>query len=343
MKTLLIFLLCGFPVAVPVQAAARSPEAEKVLSELQRLPGRPEARLLCGQQAGHGEHVGWGMKEWVAGIAQATGKWPAIAGADYGYGAGRNDSPELSAVNRELIAYWKAGGLVTLSWHARNPLTHGTAFDVSMEVDLRRLIDPETPEGAEWKRELGRVADGLEELKKAGVVVLWRPFHEMNGRWFWWGNSPGENPPGRREAFVALWRHMHHHFTNERKLDNLLWVYCGSDGAHSAAKKHPERSITYYYPGDEFCDIAALDHYSNDSRIKGYDDLVSTGKPVAIAETGPAETDTKPLDLARFLSVIKERYPRFVFCHFWDGKYSMVKNENAAGFMNDPWVLMREE
>jgi len=283
------------------------------------------------------------MKEWVAGIAQATGKWPAIAGADYGYGAGRNDSPELSAVNRELIAYWKAGGLVTLSWHARNPLTHGTAFDVSMEVDLRRLIDPETPEGAEWKRELGRVADGLEELKKAGVVVLWRPFHEMNGRWFWWGNSPGENPPGRREAFVALWRHMHHHFTNERKLDNLLWVYCGSDGAHSAAKKHPERSITYYYPGDEFCDIAALDHYSNDSRIKGYDDLVSTGKPVAIAETGPAETDTKPLDLARFLSVIKERYPRFVFCHFWDGKYSMVKNENAAGFMNDPWVLTREE
>ncbi len=79
MKTILIFLIFGFPAIIPVQAGARSPEVESILTRFQGLPDRPEARLLCGQQAGHGGHVGWGMKEWVAGIAQETGKWPAIA------------------------------------------------------------------------------------------------------------------------------------------------------------------------------------------------------------------------------------------------------------------------
>lgn len=336
--TLVLVLLGVFPA----RSLARSPEAETVLALLKGIPDRANGRLLCGQQTGHGEYVGWGMKEWVAGTARATAQWPAIVGADYAYGAGRKDDPDLRPINRELIQYWKDGGLVALSWHARNPVTRGTAFDNSVEVNLQKLIDSETPEGAHWKKELRRIADSLEGLKRAGVVVLWRPFHEMNGRWFWWGNRPERNPPGRKEAFVALWKHMHEYFTQERKLDNLLWVYCGSDGAHSAFKQHPERSMTYYYPGDDFCDIAALDHYSNDTKIAGYEDLIRTGKPVAIAETGPAEKDSKPLDLTRFLEVIKNKYPRFVYCHFWDGKYSMIKNQNGAEFINDPWVLTRD-
>ena len=67
-------------------------------------------------------------------------------------------------------------------------------------------------------QELDQLAAGLEELKEAGVVVIWRPFHEMNGDWFWWGAKPPAE-------FVKVWRHMFDYFTNTKQLDNLLWAY----------------------------------------------------------------------------------------------------------------------
>ncbi len=51
-------------------------------------------------------------------------------------------------------------------------------------VDLAALLDEKSASHAGWMKELDRVAEGLEQLKQAEVVVLWRPFHEMNGDWF---------------------------------------------------------------------------------------------------------------------------------------------------------------
>src|SRR5690349_8829219 len=107
-----------------------------------------------------------------------------------------------------------------------------------------------------WLKELDRVAEGLEQLKKAGVVVLWRPFHEMNGDWFWWN---GKDP----DTFIKLWRQMFDYFTTTKQLDNLLWVYSPNHG----------KKTTDYYPGDRYVDIVGLDAYTDfvdPDHIKGY-------------------------------------------------------------------------
>ncbi len=59
----------------------------------------------------------------------------------------------------------------------------------------------------------------LKKLYDANVPVLWRPFHEMNGIWFWWGNRPGEG------GIKELWKIMYYRYTDHHRLNNLIWVW----------------------------------------------------------------------------------------------------------------------
>ena len=112
-------------------------------------------------------------------------------------------------------------------------------------------------------------AKALTELKDAGIPVLWRPFHEFDGQWFWWGK-------GGKDNFIKLWQLMHDKFTNEYGLNNLIWVlgYSGEvkDG---------------WYPGDEYVDIAGSDTYDNSTNKKAWKKLEKiTSKPLAFHECG---------------------------------------------------------
>lgn len=64
---------------------------------------------------------------------------------------------------------------------------------------------------------MDKVGAALQELQNQGVTVLWRPFHEFDGKWFWWCK-------GGPEYFVRLWQLMYRHFTQDLGLNNLIWV-----------------------------------------------------------------------------------------------------------------------
>lgn len=315
-----------------------SPAASKLLSYIAGVPSANPRGILVGQQTAHGENVSYGMKEYVDNLQKETGQYPSLVSADYAYGAKRTDDPDLKAINKVLIEWWKKGGLVTVSWHARNPVTGGTAFDVAKPVDLKEILKPGTEINKRWISQLDRVAKGLAELRDAKVVVLWRPFHEMNGNWFWWGRQDYQ---GHKDDFNALWRQMFDYFTKDKKLDNLIWVYAASGGAHEASKAgHPNRSIAYYYPGNDYCDIVGMDRYLDNNVLPGYDELSELGKPVACCEFGPKTEDGK-FDFSLFLKGLKDKYPKISYCLAWDGNWSIVKNKNARLFMNDPAVITR--
>jgi len=80
-------------------------------------------------------------------------------------------------------------------------------------VDLNTLLAAGTETHTRWMGELDQIARGLQELEDAGVVVLWRPFHEMNGGWFWWG---AHDP----ETFIQVWRQMFDYLAKTKGLDN---------------------------------------------------------------------------------------------------------------------------
>lgn len=195
-------------------------------------------------------------------IEEATGKLPAIRGLDF-----MND--DFDGVVERSKAWHEKGGLVTICWHTG---INGKGYNESLhdEPDFEKLLTPGTDEYNAMIANWDKAANALAELRDEGIPVLWRPFHEFDGAWFWWGKGGSEN-------FIKLWQMMYDRYTNEFGLTNLIWVlgYSGEvkDG---------------WYPGDNYCDIIGSDTYDNSTNKKAWDRLeaMNTGKPMAFHECG---------------------------------------------------------
>jgi mannan endo-1,4-beta-mannosidase len=303
-----------------------STRARAVLDYLESLEPRTDKRMLSGQFTDFGDMAGLALPEE---IHRQTGHWPALIGvdyADYAKGGITTRTPD-----RVALAYWHDGGLVTVSAHVYNPANpHGGGLR-DRGVDLAELLAPGTATHERWLRELDELAAGLQELKAAGVVVLWRPFHEMNGGWFWWG---AKEPT----AFIRVWRHMFAYFTKTKDLDNLLWVYSPNHGDHTAD----------YYPGDDCVDVVAIDAYTDlvdPENIKGYAALARLAKPFGFGEYGPHGPRNPPgdYDYRRFLAGVVANFPRTIFFMSWNAKWSPASNLYAPELFNHPWLVNRED
>jgi len=198
-------------------------------------------------------------------VRSVTGKTPALYGGDLmDYSPSRvAHGSKPDGTTEAIIAEARAGRIITLSWHWNAPTglvnalitdkagktvdarwykgfyTYGTTFDVQKALD-----NPGSPEHALLLRDIDAIAVPLQKLSDAGVPVLWRPLHEAEGGWFWWG-AKGPGP------FKKLWRLMFDRLTNTHHLHNLIWVDCsGTDPA--------------WYPGDDVVDVVGIDKYPSD-------------------------------------------------------------------------------
>ena len=149
---------------------------------LRNCPQQADKRLLSGQFIDFGPTAKLAI---CTEIHEKTGHWPAMIGLDYADFA--KGGLETKSVNRVAIEYARQGGLVTISAHLYNPANPKGGGLRDQGVDLKKILAPGNAAHDRWMKELDIMAAGLKELQDADVVVLWRPFHEMNGDWFWWG------------------------------------------------------------------------------------------------------------------------------------------------------------
>jgi mannan endo-1,4-beta-mannosidase len=309
------------------RASART---RAVLAFVVSLEARTDKRMLSGQFTNFGPGACLELPEETF---RQTGHWPALIGVDY---AGFDKVTHLGTLatqvpNQVAIAYWRAGGLVTVSAHLYNPVNPKGGGLRDAGVDLAELLAPGTATHERWMQELDLLAAGLQELKEAGVIVLWRPFHEMNGGWFWWGKK-------EPAAFIRVWRHMFDYFTNTKGLDNLLWVYSPNHGQKTAD----------YYPGDNYVDMVGLDAYTDlvdPENINGYAALARLPKPFGFAEYGPHGPKDPPgnYDYRRFIAGLVANFPRTTFFMSWNAKWSPVNNQHAKELYDHPWMVNRED
>jgi len=268
--------------------------ARKVLAYVQSLPGEG---WLVGQQ-----EPDESVTEEQSYIEELTGKKPALRGFDV---AEYIVDPVEAAIDS-----WRGHGqLVTLSWHVRRPTTESEfdnvldipekapdeAYDEGHEewggvADVEAVLTAGTDEH-EWMLEmLDWMADRLEPLAEADVPVFWRPYHEMDGGWFWWSNA---GPDG----LVGLWKQQYEFFVEERGLDNLIWVWSGSHGLPDSE----------WYPGDECVDVTGVDTYRNQRPDLDWADQyenvcdITDSKPVALAECDAIPDPDDVRDYYRFV------------------------------------------
>lgn len=223
-------------------------------------------------------------------IYEASGKYPAIRGLDFisKYYEDESDPKEYVKDYQKIvdrsIEWWNKGGLVTICWHwGAPPDTHGYAAS-KKEIDLDEAFTEGTELNKAILEEMDEVAESLKQLQDEGVIVLWRPFHEFDGKWFWWGMDGEEN-------FIKLWQLMYDRYTNYHELNNLIWVLGYSGSVREG-----------WYPGDEYVDITGLDSYSKAVPVTSYKRLneqLGGKKPFAFHECGtmPLPEDLKENDM----------------------------------------------
>jgi mannan endo-1,4-beta-mannosidase len=317
----------GHPDQPPANPKA-SPAAQAVLKFIQGLQNRPDKKLLSGQFTDFGTNAGNSAKIFEL-IQQRTGCCPAILGVDYA--DWHDGSIAAAAPNAAALNQWRHGGLVTINVHFFNPLRTNLAVSGLRDknVDITPLLDPTSPAHAVWMRELDDIAIGLQQLRDAGVVVLWRPFHEMNGGWFWWGAK-------KPAVFIQLWRQMFDYFTIQKKLNNLLWVYAANTGGRTAD----------YYPGDGYVDLVGVDAYTDfvdAQHIQGVPELLHLPKPFGFTEFGPHGPFHPPGDYnyLRFIDGVEKHFPEASFFQAWSVNWGLTTNQNVSALLHHPWVVNR--
>lgn len=198
-------------------------------------------------------------------VLETAGDYPAVMGFDLG-GLERKDTANLdhvpfAAMRREIIAQHQRGGVVTLSWHCRNLVNGKTSWDPE-GGETAKLLDGK--DSTKLDSAIVSVANFIASLKtKKGVVpVIFRPWHEMNGDWFWWG---GKNTT--TELYRRLYCHIHDRL---QKLcpGQIVWAFSPNLGA---------KSMEDYYPGDAYVDLVGIDIYDFDDNASAYTANVRQG------------------------------------------------------------------
>lgn len=297
-----------------------SADARALLSLLHDISG---SRVLSGQHNTPGAISTFSQE-----AERLTGHAPAIWGQDFGFAEGGQDGIEhRDDVLREAIAQHRTGAIVTFTWHAVRPIEEepGT-FKGSCQGPLSHeewsgIFEPgEVRE--RWLRQIDLVAELLGRLRDAGVPVLWRPYHEMNGDWFWWCDRRDE------PSFTALWEAMFDRFTNHHRLNNLVWVWSPN------CLRHQARPYAEFFPGPDRVDVLATDVYGAAYSEPTYRDLLelSGGKPVALGEVGDLPTPE-----------LLEAQPRWCWFLTWSGFLARNDPAEVRRLYEHPRTMHRDE
>ena len=237
------------------------PEASKETVILfNNLMELSKEHTMFGHQDDPAYGIGWAYEEGKSDCKITTGSYPAVygwelGGLELGNAANLDDVP-FATMRKLIIEGYQRGGLTTISWHEYSPLSGKDSW-----ADTRDTINPTVkaiiPGGSHhevYKEHLDKVAAFLNSLETGEglkIPVIFRPFHENMGSWFWWGEGHCS-----AEEYKILFQFTVDYLKNKSGVHHALYCYSPNGGFSS------EEEYLLRYPGDEYVDILAFDHYS---------------------------------------------------------------------------------
>jgi len=353
--TLLLILLTVVLISCEEKPVPSDSKATRETVKLyQNLLELKKTGMMFGHQDDLAYGHGWYRQPGHSDVKSVCGDYPAVYGWELGH-LELGDELSLDSVYFDDIRYYiktayERGGVNTISWHLRNPLTGGTAWDVSSK-DVVASILPGGEKQQFFLTYLDRLAAFLESLKTDDGVyipILFRPYHEHTGSWFWWGKDLCTV-----DDYKALWRFTVDYLKNEKGIHHLLYTY--STDRFQTKEDYLER-----YPGDDIIDILGFDLYDfgpdypellNNCAQKVTEIAMEKGKLPTVSETGgPIAKDTvwwtekvlktlKPYELSY---VLVWRNPFRLTDHPAYGPYpTSSDSENFVRFYQDPKTLFQ--
>jgi hypothetical protein len=258
-KTLIVVSIMGCLMACTHQPTAR----EQLLNRLTDLQQRG---TMFGHQDDPFYGIGWAYEDRRSDVLESCGDWPAVMGFELG-GIEMGDSKNLDSVpfdrmRAEIQAHHRRGGVITISWHPRNPVTtsnhphtwpEGSAWDATDGVVATLLEGGANHElFLTWLESVRTFLASLKDDEGNAIPLIFRPWHENNGAWFWWGDT--HCTPDEYRALYALTQDQI--INHKSQITNILWSY-----SPNLMGNMTEDTFLQWYPGDERIDLIGLDAY----------------------------------------------------------------------------------
>lgn len=286
-----------------------------------------KTKFLFGYHDSLGYGVNWKNKtepEWTNDLYKVYGVNPKMFSWDLGSGSVdyEIDNWPLNGVsNADIVEYvkyaHKIGGINTICMHRKNPKTGGKFYDTTSVIPDLLVSGELQTDYLEWLTEIADVFKSMVDDEGELIPVIFRPYHEHNGDWFWWGNASRT-----MDEYNEFWRMTVEHLRDICQVHNLIYAISPDSQFIYATWEYYELNSENYdtviekyqdsgYPGHDYVDIIAMDSYSlwdewYVSRMStSYRDVChwarQNGKACAIAETG-----SDRMEISRF-------YPDYVY------------------------------
>lgn len=243
--------------------SAENPTPAQALIE--RMSTLREKGIMYAHQDDPFYGISWEYEEGRSDTKDLLGDYPAVMGFELGgieMGDEKNlDGVPFSTMRQEIIKQHQRGGIITISWHPRNPNTdtdqpqafpEGSAWDVSDTTVVSNVI-PGGPKHEMFCLWLDRVSQFLLSLttpEGQAIPVIFRPLHEYDGSWFWWGEKLCTP-----EQFRALWNLIQDKL-NAKLPTSLVWAFSPNLNGYWNEEKFLQK-----YPGDDRVDLLGIDAY----------------------------------------------------------------------------------
>jgi mannan endo-1,4-beta-mannosidase len=335
-------------------------ETKALYKSLRKLSKK---HTLFGHQHATEYGRGWYNEPDRSDVKSVTGSHPAVIGVDFSGFSGR--PPEAierskEALRKNVVDTYNRGGITTVAWHFSNPLSKGGFNWVdSVSVPAVKHIIPGGDAHEQYMeilRGIGEWAQTIKGSDGALVPLIFRPYHEFDGGWFWWG-APHCTP----EEFKTLWRFTVSYLRDSLDVHNFIYAF-SPDNKFMTEQKYLER-----YPGNEWVDMVGMDNYGDMGRNGRYsldtaalklkivsDYARKAGKLAAFTETGLESIPNPTWWTESLLRVMKRSKMRLAYVLVWRNDirspthyYAPVPGHPSVPdflkFYNDPFTLFEND
>ena len=275
---------------LPIDKSA-TPETKALFNNLRTIA---KGHTLFGHQHATEYGHGWQGDNDRSDVKSVTGSHPAVIGVDLSRftGVTPGEAQKVKDDLRKNVAdTYNRGGVTTVAWHFSNPVSGGGFYwKDSVSLPAVRYIIPGGDAHEQYKEILKGIAEWANSVIGSDgrtVPMIFRPYHEFDGDWFWWGRSHSTV-----DEFKTLWKFTVSYLRDSLNVHTFIYAF-SPDNLFLSEETFLER-----YPGDEWVDMVGMDNYGDMGR-DGYrpevaaqklkivsDYAKKAGKLAAFTETG---------------------------------------------------------
>ena len=367
MKLILSFLIVlGFSTASFSQKKMQlidlyaTKETKALFKNLHKLS---QNHILFGHQHATQYGHGWFGDENRSDVKSVTGSHPAVIGVDFSGLSGRPENmieKEKASLRKNIADTYNRGGVTTVSWHFNNPVSPTSFYwnDSTVAAAVKNII-PGGTHHEQYKTILRTIAELAKSIKGNDgktVPMIFRPYHEFDGDWFWWGKSHCTV-----DEFKNLWRFTVTYLRDSLQVHNFIYAF-SPDNTFTTEEEYLER-----YPGNAYVDMVGMDNYGNFGRYgkynldSGYQKLkivsdfaIKSNKLAAFTETGLESIPNTTWWTDKLLATLQRSKLKLCYVLVWrnDSKSpthyyapfpGQVSEQNFIQFYNDPYSLFEKD